>query len=158
MLADSSISLLISPDTHCLKVNSSGLFSIFDNQIFKSAGTKGLSICKDSANNVISYTVEKVSVTYPLMFRDGFLGKYMTQRTAALEGSYYTQAVGYKKFTLSVTDSIAVDEVKKVESEAFPFTKGELPTEPFFSGIIEPIAAITTTAAIIVLYFTVRSK
>lgn len=161
-LADSSIGLLNNTGStgasYCLKVNNSGQFAVFNNTIFKTADARKLAVCKENQDSVISYSLEKATINYPVMFRDGFLGKHMVQRTARLEGTYFSPSEGYKKFNISFSDSVAVNEIRSLENEALPFTKGELPSEPFFSGILEPVAAITTAAAIIVLYFTVRSK
>jgi len=41
---------------------------------------------------------------------------------------------------------------------SLPFTRAELPPEPFFSGLLEPAVAIGSAAVAIYLLFAVRSK
>ncbi len=55
-------------------------------------------------------------------------------------------------------DTVKVDDIKFLENESFPFTKGTTPSEPFLSGFAEPLIAIGTAAAVIVIFFTVRSE
>ena len=62
------------------------------------------------------------------------------------------------EFEFSIIDTVKVDELKYLQSESFPFTKGKIPPEPFLSGIAEPLIAIGVAAAVVILFFSVRSK
>jgi hypothetical protein len=55
-------------------------------------------------------------------------------------------------------DTIKVDDIKNLENISFKFTTGSLPPEPFFSGLFEPVFALGTAAAAVILFFTIRSK
>jgi len=53
---------------------------------------------------------------------------------------------------------VKVEEIKYLQNESFPFTTGKIPPEPFLSAIAEPLIAIGTAAAVVILFFSVRSK
>jgi hypothetical protein len=57
-----------------------------------------------------------------------------------------------------VTDTIWVKDINTLENESFDFTKGQIPTEPFFLSIWEPVIAIGIAAAVIILFFSIRSQ
>lgn len=156
-LADSSAIMLKGKDA-CIKLNSSGSYLVFSNTIYKTAAQNNIKTCSGDEKGFISLSFDSASVKYPEMFRDGFLGTHLVKREVKLSGNYYSLNEGYKPFSFSSVDTVRVDEVKNLEDESIPFTRGELPAEPFFSGLLEPAAAIGTAAAIIILYFTVRSK
>jgi len=48
--------------------------------------------------------------------------------------------------------------VKSLENPNHPFTKGNIPAEPFFESIPEPVLAIGTAATAVILFFILRSK
>lgn len=107
----------------------------------------------------LQFVIESTSVKYGDMFRKGFLGSFYVPRTIHLKGNYLImEGNSIKEFNLVYSDSIDVDNIPEVENEFYPFTKGVIPPEPFFSSIIEPVIAIGTTAAAVILFFTVRSR
>jgi hypothetical protein len=63
-----------------------------------------------------------------------------------------------REFEISVTDTVKVEDIKYLENESFLFTKGAVPAESFISGMAEPLIAIGTAAAVVVLFFTIRSE
>ncbi len=94
------------------------------------------------------------------MFRDGWFGAHYVQRYCALYGNYLQSfsVEGKKDFEFSIIDTVKVEEIKYLQNESFPFTKGKIPPEPFLSAIAEPLIAIGTAAAVVILFFSVRSK
>lgn len=156
-LADSSVTKLKDKDV-CLKVSNSSQYTVFNNTVYKTAEANGIKNCSGDESNFISLSFDKAVVTYPEMFRSGFMGAHLVKREVRLSGNLYSVKEGYKEFSFASIDTVRVDEIKNLEDPSFLFTKGEIPAEPFFSGIVEPIAAIGAAAAIIILYFTVRSK
>lgn len=144
-----------------LKLGSS--YSIFENQIFKSvqAQKKNISSTSNPSENIgLSYSIENAIVNYGEVFRDGFLGDHFTERKIFVSGSYRFQdnEMKIKDFYLENIDTVKFDEIQTQENSSYPFTKGEIPSEPFLSNLFEPLVAITTAAVVIALFFTVRSK
>ena len=94
------------------------------------------------------------------MFRDGWFGSHYIQRYSTIFGNYLQtfSANGKKEFEITKVDTVKVEDLKYLENESFPFTKGTVPPEPFLSGFAEPLLAIVTVAAVIVIFFTVRSE
>nr|MCU0406297.1 hypothetical protein [Ignavibacteriaceae bacterium] len=99
-------------------------------------------------------------VEYGEMFRDGWFGTHYIQRYSTIFGNYLNtfSTTGKKEFEITRMDTVKVDDLKFIENESFPFTKGIAPSEPFLSGFAEPLIAICTAAAVIVIFFTVRSE
>jgi hypothetical protein len=56
------------------------------------------------------------------------------------------------------TDSVNVIDVSKFENKDFPFTQASLPEERRFNKYIESFIVMTTTAAIVYLFFRLRSN
>ena len=94
------------------------------------------------------------------MFKDGWFGSHYVQRFETIYGNYLQSSSESmkKEFKITQLDTVKVEEIKNLENESFPFTKGTIPSEPFLSGFAEPIIAIGTAAAAVVLFFTIRSK
>lgn len=135
-----------------------GQYSIFSNQVNSSfvrySGT-------DSLPNIkVSYAIEEAKVVYENMFRDGFLGDYYVERNIVLKGNCLVSNSNNqaKPFALSVRDTVKYDDLKNYENQAFPFTQGEIPAEPFWSSLLEPAVAIGSAAVVVYLFFSVRSK
>jgi len=63
------------------------------------------------------------------------------------------------KFDTLATDTIDVESIGYIERDGSPF-KGELPAEKetFFDRYIEPIVVIVSSALVVLLFFSVRSK
>jgi hypothetical protein len=88
----------------------------------------------------------------------------MVQRKISLKGNFFITASGTSdanyssEFIYYQLDSINVDDIKNFENSSFKFTQGTIPPEPFFTGLFEPVFALGTAAAAVILFFTVRSK
>lgn len=138
-------------------------YVLFANQIRGKILKRGIELISDdqSANNFVtaSFVIDNASVTYSAPEREGFFGSFYTERVLQLSGNYFiTSNQNIKAFNLVDKDTINVEDVEKLENRSYPFTHGELPPEPFFSSLLEPIVAIGAAAVTIILFFSVRSK
>lgn len=147
-----------------LTLNLGQSYSLFSNSIkerFRKNGKEILEQPPDELNIPhIDIVMEGAGVEYGEMFRDGWFGTHYIQRYSTILGNYFQtfSETGKKEFEIIKIDTVKVDELKYLENESFPFTKGTIPPEPFLSGFAEPLIAIGITAAVIVLFFTVRSE
>lgn len=168
-LADSSVVQInkeITPGSNIkLNFNEDGAYSVFHNSILNNFQKLGRNIITGnddlSKSEIINYSLTDVSVKYDDdMYRDGFLGEFLIQRKINYEGNYSItgNSVTADNFNFTIVDTVAVDKVSTLENFAFPFTKGDLPSEPFFSSLLEPIVAIGSAAVAVILFFTIRSK
>jgi hypothetical protein len=108
----------------------------------------------------IDYTIDNAKVTYGNTFRDGFLGKFKVQRNIKMSGSYVVNKnpVYAAKFNYAISDTINYDNIREIQNSSYPVTNGEIPPEPFFSNLLEPVIAVGSAAVVIFLFFTIRSK
>ena len=140
-------------------------FSVFQNQVISDFTKLGRTVLAGSNKNTadvtrINYIIDNAKVKYGDMGRDGFFGDFIMPRGIKLSGSYSlsNRVVDSQRFNLTYTDTVAVDDVKSIENSSFPFTEAEVPSEPFFSSLFEPVVAIGSAAVAVILFFTVRSK
>lgn len=169
-LADSSVSriihLLPEKGTNVfVKADLAGDYSIFRNRILSGLQHSGHNIVvaeNESPSGSLFFTVEGAKIIYSDTFRDGFLGDVKVKRDARLNVSFVIAAKGTESraetFSLNSTDTINYDEIGSLENSAIPFTRAEIPPEPFFSTIWEPVVAIGSAAVAVYLFFTVRGK
>jgi hypothetical protein len=147
-----------------LTLNLGESYSLFSNNIrtsFLKAGKEILNTPIGELNYPhVDIVIEGAGIEYGEMFRDGWFGDHYIQRYAAIYGNYLQtfSSEGKRDFMFEVIDTVKVEEVKNLENDSFPFTKGNVPPEPFLSGLAEPIIAIGTAAVLIALFFSIRSK
>ncbi len=164
-LVDSSVVNLTSfiPDTIKfinMEMNSGTSFEIFNSEIIRDLTQEGYKLIPDDKVFKVQYFIENAVVIYGDIYRSGILGDYYTPRSVQLSGNFnLTEGeIVTHDFNYTYRDTIKVDDVKNLENPAYPFTQGKLPSEPFFSGILEPVVAIGTVALAVILFFTIRSK
>jgi hypothetical protein len=147
-----------------LTLNLGQSYSLFSSSIkerFRKNGKEILEQPPDELNIPnVDLVLEGAGVEYGEMFRDGWFGTHYIQRYSTIFGNYLQtfSETGKQEFEITKIDTVKVDELKYLENESFPFTKGTIPPEPFLSGFAEPLIAIGITAAVVVLFFTVRSE
>jgi hypothetical protein len=147
-----------------LTLNLGQSYSIFSNSIkekFRQSGKEILEQPPDELNIPhVDIVMEGAGVEYGEMFRDGWFGTHYIQRYSTIFGNYLQtfSESGKREFEITQIDTVKVDDLKSLENDSFPFTKATIPSEPFLSGFAEPLIAIGTAAAVIVLFFTVRSE
>jgi hypothetical protein len=147
-----------------LTLNLGQSYSLFSNSIIERFRQNGKEISEPASDepNVckVNIVFEGAGVEYGEMFRDGWFGSHYIQRYSTIFGNYLQtfSEGGNEEFEFTVIDTVKVDDLKFLENESFPFTKGNIPSEPFLSGFAEPLIAIGIAAAVIVIFFTVRSE
>jgi hypothetical protein len=147
-----------------LTLNLGQSYSLFSNSIKDKFIKSGREILEQSSDELnipkVNIVIEGVGVEYGEMFRDGWFGSHYIQRYSTIFGNYLQSISekGKKDFEITKVDTVKVEDLKYLENESFPFTKGGIPPEPFLSGFAEPLIAIGTAAAVIVIFFTVRSE
>lgn len=147
-----------------LKQNLGKQYSLFSNHIktgFINSGKEVLDSTSAKLNSPeVNIVIERAGVKYGEMFRDGWFGAHYVQRNIAIYGNYLHSfsVEGKRDFEYSIVDTVKVEDIKLLENDSFPFTKGKIPPEPFLSGIAEPLIAIGIAAAVVILFFSVRSK
>ena len=165
LLVDSSVITLTSSIPYTVRplnieMNTGTSYEIFNSEIISDLNQKGYKLIPDEQAFRIQYFIKSASVSYGNMFRHGILGDYFVPRSVQLSGNFNITlgSTITNNFNYSFKDTVNVDDVKNLENPAYPFTQGKLPTEPFFSGILEPVVAVGTVALAVILFFTVRSK
>ena len=147
-----------------LTLNLGERYSLFSNNIRARFNKYGKDILDHPPDNLnipqVDIVMEGAGVEYGEMFKDGWFGSHYIQRYSTIFGNYlYTYSKeGKKEFEITKIDTVKVEDIKYLENDSFPFTKGTLPSEHFISGLAEPLIAIGTAAVVVVLFFTIRSK
>ena len=163
-LVDSSVTEAVSfiPDSvKHIKLNlNSGILAVFNAEIISSLSKNGYNLVSDDNSFEFQYIITNAGASYGDMFRKGFLGDYYIPRKINLSGNYNLngQSIFTKDFNYTFQDTVNVDSVSSLENSSYPFTHGNLPAEPFFPGILEPVIAVGTAALAVILFFTIRSK
>jgi hypothetical protein len=116
----------------------------------------------DKNKTGLNYTINEIKINYKEIFRDGILGEYLVSRQAKLNGSYFIKNKNefgkVNNFSFVSSDTVKYNDISKLENIAYSFTSSQLPNEPFFSSIVEPVIAIGTAAVAAYLFFNIRSK
>lgn len=132
--------------------------------VFTNFRARGREIHTDSKNvrNDLHLVLSSARVHYSDVFRTKLFGDFKVKRIVSLKGNYnlFREGVitGSEEINYSYTDTIKYDDIKSLENSSLPYTKGEIPSEPFFSSLLEPAIAVSAAALTIILFFTVRSK
>ena len=151
-------------DKIILTLNLGESYSLFSNHIknvFINNGKEIFTILQEELNlPEINIVLEEASVKYGELDRDGWFGDYYIPRTLLIKGHYLNTSTnkGLEQFFITAIDTVKVEELESLENSSFPFTKDEIPAEPFLSSVWEPVIAIVVAAAAILLLFSVRSK
>ena len=145
-----------------LDLNLGKEYSVFTNKVIAKTISFGKKITNENngESSNVNYIITKARVTYGDIYRDGFFGGFYLPRNLSLKGNYTVEdnSTVFKDFNYSYNDTLKYDDIKNVENDSYPFTKGEVPPEPFLSSLFEPIVAIGAAAVAVILFFTVRSE
>jgi len=147
-----------------LQLNLGESYSLFSNEIISEFRRNGKKIFEQSNDSTdlpyVNIVLENADVEYGELFRDGWFGTHYVERYSTISGNYLQAFSGdeKKEFEITNVDTVKVEDVKYLENDAYPFTKGSLPPEPFISGLAEPLVAIGTAAVVVVLFFVIRSS
>ena len=99
--------------------------------------------------------IDTAITEYSDLYRDGLFGDYYLVRKLKLIYAPVQQPA--MRDSVIISDTLLFDNVSKIENGAFPFTKGNLPDEPFFYSVLEPIIYVGVTISVIYLLFITRS-
>jgi hypothetical protein len=117
----------------------------------------------DSNYNLVLLQVYDLQTTYPGFKKNKFLGEKTLTRSIKIKiGIDITSSD--RKFSLKdfiysdYKDEIGYDEYKKLESPPYEFTMARVPDTGIFERIILPIGLIAASAAVIILFFAIRTK
>jgi hypothetical protein len=147
-----------------LKLNLGDSYSLFSINIRTRFSKKGKEILNYIPEDIhvpqVDIVLEGAGVEYGEMFKDGWFGSHYIQRYSTIFGNYLQtfSKEGKREFEITKIDTIKVEDIKYLENDSFPFTKGTVPSEPFISGVAEPLIAIGTAAVVVALFFIIRSK
>ncbi|MDY0083901.1 MAG: hypothetical protein RBR74_12025 [Ignavibacteriaceae bacterium] len=138
-------------------------YSVFANRVRGKLLRSGVQLTGDKAEGKdfvrVNLVLDNSFVGYSEPEKEGIFGSFYTQRTIKLSGNYFiSKNSDVTEFVFTNKDKVKVDDVEELENRSYPFTRGDLPPEPFFSTIWEPVVAIGAAALIVILFFTVRSK
>ena len=137
-------------------------YSALNKRIENSLVKNGITVKLESTTNNISYSISQAGVNYSDLFKDGIVGGYLLERKFILSGEYVIEnsstILSANTFYYTVTDTIPYDNFNFIENNSLPFTKSNVPSEPLFPSMLEPIVAITAVVITVVLFFTVRSN
>lgn len=139
-------------------------YSVFRNKIIQELTKNGKNVLfsSDSLAPMLNIGVDRAIVVYSSPFRKGFWGSYKSGRTVSLRGNFVLAEGGHvskaENFSFARTDTVMYDDLRSLEDPSIPFTRGDIPPEPLFSTLWEPVVALGTAAVAVYLFFTVRSK
>ena len=138
-------------------------YSVFANKIRGDLLKSGITFIPEIANNEnetsVNFIIDECTVNYGQPEKDGLFGDFYTERTIKVSGSYFISAnQNVDKFVITEKDPVNVSDIEKIENRSYPFTQGDLPSEPFFSSLLEPFIAVGAAAITVILFFSIRSK
>jgi len=117
---------------------------------------------ENEADFKLKYSLEEAYSVYLDTFKDGFWGGYFVERETIIGGTYSlvkgSQVIHSDNINSTVIDTLDYENALTLGKSSSPFTRGDVPPEPFFSNIWGPVLAIGATAVAIFLFFSVRSK
>ena len=117
----------------------------------------------DSARFGVEFGATGMNVQYSNVRREGMFGPRVLDREVVLQArlrlvdrlSGTVIVTGERKAGFS--DTIPLSRVESLEQQAIPSTRGTIPAEDFFSGLVEPLVIVGAIAVAVFLLFTVRS-
>lgn len=118
----------------------------------------------DSIDFLVSIKNPRIEIKYSRFFTDKLLGTKKVAREVLV--SYDLELIDkknssslYKKnFYKKINDSFDMDKLGFVEDSRYSFAQSILPEESSLNKFLFPAIIIATTAAAIILFFTIRSK
>ena len=138
-------------------------YSILKSSLIEKTGASAsVNPQKENSGFVLTYTIEEARIKYSDPFTQSFLGRNYVEREVTLKGfsalNRPAEPVTIGRFSYSEKDTVEYRQLKELANTAYPFTNPEIPQEPFFSSILEPVIAVGVAVTTIYLLFTVRSK
>jgi len=137
--------------------------AILKNSVIEKTGKYTKAVAqKEGADFILTFAVEEAKVKYGECFTKSFLGRNFVEREVYLRGftglSRPNDNISAARFEHSIKDTVEFAGMKELGNPSYPFTSPQIPSEPFFSSILEPVIAIGAAVTTVYLLFTVRSK
>ncbi len=116
-----------------------------------------------SAAREVDIGLLNAGVTYSNIHRSGVFAPRLVDRTVSVEfaGKVVDNRSGVivhsTNMIRSVSDTIDVSDIARLESPGIPATRGVLPQEGFFSSLLEPLVMMGAVAVAVFLLFRIRS-
>jgi len=132
------------------------------NRAFRGKGFNLMGSPGDSAV-AAEFGVADARVAYANPRRDGFLGQRVVDRTVklTLRGKIVDRLTGsllsMREWSEERADVIGISQIESLETPGLLMTKGAVPPEGFFSGLVEPLVLLGAIAVAVVLLFSIRS-
>ncbi len=138
-------------------------YSFLKNMVIEKTGrSANVNTQLSGSDYIFNYALEEVKVKYGECFTKSFFGRNYVEREVTVTGfagfNAPEKSAGTIRFTQSEKDTVEYGGLKELANSAYPFTNPEIPSEPFFSSILEPVIAVGAAITTIYLLFTVRSK
>jgi len=137
---------------------------LIENWLVKSLYQRGLSkIYLEKPNSdsalVIQFKIDTLGVEYlPITTKNLVERRFKLNLTVrALEAASGFVRL-FQQISEAYTDSVKIVAVKRLENSDYPFTQSQLPVQQGLKKFIEPVIVMSTTAAIIYLFFRLRSN
>lgn len=129
-------------------------YQVFQNSILSHFQNKELEKTR------VQFAVKEAKVEYSEPERKNLFGTFVVKRMLLFSGNYsiISESTTVKNFSYTFNDEIPYEEIQSVENSSFPFTRGKIPEEPFFSSLLEPAIALGSAAAAVYIFFSARSK
>ena len=165
-LADSAARLIAMPDSArvTVKVAPADVAWFLQDAVERVFRTRGFTISSnDSGGYGMEFGAAVMAVRYANVRRDGMFGPRVLDRVVVLTARLRLtdrvrgSVVLTGERTAEFGDAIPLSRVEQIEYAAIPSTRGTIPPEDFFSGIIEPLVIVGALAVAIFLLITVRS-
>jgi len=117
----------------------------------------------DSNYNIVLLQIYSLETKYKGFKKNRFLGDKTLERNIKVKIGITINSSDdifrLNDYIISdYTDEVSYDDYNRLESSKYEFTKGTAPEISFFERIIVPAALITVSAAVIILFFMVRTK
>lgn len=155
-------------DSVVLRVPSSENMWLVQNSIASTLKRDSLVVyvAEDSSGIVpFMYNVSssEINVLYTNMFRDGIFGAKKVRRVVSAGMTvevlkYPSREILYSgSVSNEIADTVAVDEISRIESADISVTRAMLPQESGLDRLVEPFIIIGATAVAVYLLFHVRS-
>ncbi len=109
---------------------------------------------------IVDIGVESLVIEYGKQYGGTFFGTLMVERRAIAAFSIALMIDGTEEIyrsDLSVQEDIPVGQIDSVENPSLPFTMSTRPSGSLLDRVLGPVVIISVTAAIIYLFFSVRS-
>lgn len=116
----------------------------------------------DSCDYVITVKNLGLSVQYTRPEGKSLLGDEFTNRKISVSFEYIIENKGTvkcgRKFSENYKDNINVKDYEYVQNQEYSFMNSELPEKSLLGKVFVPALVVLSSAAAVILFFTIRSK